>query len=116
MKRPPKKTDWKLTLGILVFLIGINAGWYVFSKGSGTLIALIFYSVIFFLYWRMYDFRAVMLAGLMGFGTHLYELIFLDTGGFQALDTLLFYLNLILPIPLAYLGYRAYQENRKGEE
>ena len=115
MKRKPKNTERILTLGILVFLIGVNAGWYALSKHSGSLIALIFYSVIFFLYWRMSDFRAVMMAGLIGFGVHLYEWVGLGTSTFQGLDTLLFYLNLVLPIPLAYLGYRAYRESRKVE-
>ena len=115
MKRNPNKTDWILTLGILVFLIGVNVGWYLFSKGSGTLIALIFYSAILFLYWRMSDFRAVMLAGLIGFGVHLYEWVVLGISTFEGLETLLFYLNLVFPIPLAYLGYRAYRESRESE-
>jgi len=112
MRRYPYKSDHALILGILIILIGLNAAWYIFSKQSGSLVALIFYSIIFFLCWRMLDFRAVIIAGLIGFGVHLYELVFLGLTAFQLLDTLLFYLNLVLPIPLAYFSYRAYRESR----
>jgi hypothetical protein len=112
MRRYPYKFDQVLPLGILIILIGVNAAWYVFSKQSGSLVALIFYSVIFFLCWRMLDFRAVIIAGSIGFGVHLYEWVFLDFSEFQLPDTLLFYLNLVLPIPLAYFGYRLYRANR----
>jgi hypothetical protein len=112
MRRYPYKLDQVITLGILMILIGVNATWYVFSKQSGSLVALIFYLVIFFLCWRMSDFRAVIIAGWIGFGVHLYEWIFLDFSEFQLLDTLLFYCNLVLPVPLAYFGYRLYRIKR----
>jgi hypothetical protein len=112
MRRYPYKFNLVLTLGILIILIAVNATWVVFSKQSGSLVALIFYSVIFFLCWRMLDFRAVIIAGLIGFGVHVCEWVFLDFSEFQSLDTLLFYVNLVLPIPLAYFGYRLYRANR----
>jgi hypothetical protein len=112
MRRSPNKSDRALIIGILVALIGLNAAWYIFSKHSGTLLALIFYSIILFLCWRMLDFRAVIIAGLVGFGVHLFELVFLDLTAFQLLDTIIFYLNLVLPIPLAYFGYRANRVSR----
>ena len=114
MRRFSYKLNQALALATLIILVGVNAAWYVISKQSGSLVALIFYSIIFFLCWRMLDFRAVIIAGLIGFGVHLYELVFLDFSAFQLLDTLLLYLNLVLPIPLAYFGYRAYQLIRKG--
>jgi hypothetical protein len=112
MRRYSNKLDQSLILGLLIVLIGGNVVWYVFSKHSGSLVALVLYSVIFFLCWRMLDFRAVIIAGLIGFGVHLYELVFLDISAFQFIETILFYLNLILPIPIVYFGYRAYQTRR----
>lgn len=60
----------------------------------------------------MADYRAVITAGVVGFGFHLFELIFLGISDFQGLELLFFYLNLVLPIPLAYFGYRVLREGR----
>ena len=105
MRRYPYTLDQALTLGILIILIGVNVAWFVISKQSGSLVAMIFYSIIFFLCWLMLDFRAVIIAGLIGFGIHLFELV-------QVLDILLFCLNLVLPIPLAYFSYQAHRVSR----
>jgi hypothetical protein len=43
MRRYPYKIDQALALGILIILIVVNAAWVVFSKHSGSLVALIFY-------------------------------------------------------------------------
>jgi hypothetical protein len=112
MRRFPKGLNRVLTLGILIILIGLNAAWYLLSKQSGSFVALIFYSAILFLCWRMLDYRAGITAGVIGFGVHLYELIFLGVSAFQLIDTVIFYLNLVLPIPLAYISYQAYRESR----
>ena len=109
MRRDPYTLNQAFTLGILIILIGVNATWFVISRQSGPFVALIFYSIIFFLCWRMLDFRAVFIAGLIGFGIHLLELVFLGISVFQVLDFLLFCLNLVLPIPLAYFSYQAYR-------
>ena len=112
MRRYPYTLDQALTLGILIILIGVNVAWFVISKQSGSLVAMIFYSIIFFLCWLMLDFRAVIIAGLIGFGIHLFELVFLGISAFQVLDILLFCLNLVLPIPLAYFSYQAHRVSR----
>jgi hypothetical protein len=112
MRKFPHKINQVIAQAILIILVGVNFAWYVITKQSGSLVALIFYSVIFFLFWRLLDFRAGITAGVIGFGVHLYELVSLGISAFQLLDTILFYLNLVLPIPLAYFSYRAYRASR----
>jgi hypothetical protein len=112
MRKFPHELNQVIAQAILITLVGVNFAWYVISKQSGSLVGLIFYSVIFFLCWRKSDFRAGITAGVIGFGVHLYELVFLGISAFQLLDTIIFYLNLVLPIPLAYISYRASRASR----
>ena len=110
---PPIK---KIIIGILVVLAGTNAIWIVASRRSGTLVALIFYVFITLLVWRKDDFRASIISGIFGVGIHLYELIFQGLGKLKGVELGFFFVNLILPLPLIYFGYRAYLELRKTHD
>ena len=102
----------KITIGILVVLVGANAIWTVISKHPGSLIALIFYALVAFLCWQRSHFEAGVIGGVLGLGIHLYELLFQGIEKLEGIDSGLFFLNLLLPILLICFGYRAYQEVR----
>lgn len=79
------------------------------SKLPGPFIGLIFYGIIIFLYWKRHHYKAGVIGGFIGLGIHIYELLFKSLSGFSAFETSLFFINLILPIPLIYLSYKSYQ-------
>ena len=98
-----------ILLVVSLVLVGLNAFWTFFGDHSGSLIAFIFYSIIAFLCWRMQDYRAGLIAGVIGFGIHLYELVSPGAVDLPAIDLCLLILNLVLPILLIYSGYRIYR-------
>ena len=90
----------------------MNAVWFAISLQSGASMAMILYAFILFFCWRMANYRAGVIAGLLGFGVHLYELLFDPPVDFLLLDWICFYLNLFLPLALVYFSYRAYRSQR----
>ncbi len=50
-----------------------------------------------------------MIAGFLGFGIHLYELIFREINELEGIYLANFYINLIFPILLVCFSYRANQ-------
>ena len=96
-----------ITITFLFSLVGINAVWLITSWHGGALIALAFYSVITFLCLRKQHFQAGVIAGIIGFGIHVYELFVLGTSELIGIDHFFFYTNLILPIPLTITSYLA---------
>lgn len=83
--------------------------WIVVSEHSGPAIALTMYGLVLFLYWRWNHFQAGIIAGIVGLSIHTYEFISWDLEGLRALESGLLIANLILPIPLIYFSYKAYQ-------
>lgn len=103
----------KVALSILIALVVANAAWVAASQHSAPLIALIFYAIVAFLCWQRNHFQAGIIAGIVGLGIHAYELIFWGVAGLGAFDLLLFFINLVFPIPLIYFSYKAYRESAR---
>jgi len=102
-----------ITIAFLLSLVGVNAVWLIMSGHGGTFIALVFYSVVSFLCIRNRHFGAGVIAGIFGFGIHLYELFVKGTAELIGIDQVFFYANLILPIPLTFTSYLASREEPK---
>jgi hypothetical protein len=109
---PSLKRNRTITLAILIMLVVMNAVWFAISLRSGASMAMILYAFIFFFCWRMANYRAGVIAGLLGFGVHLYELLFDPPVDFLLLDSISFCLNLFLPLALVVFSYRAYRSQR----
>ena len=98
-----------ITIIILFILILSNAVWAVSSEYSGPFIAMIVYALVTFLCWRKKHFQAGMIAGFLGFGIHLHELIFRGIKELEWIYLVIFYINLIFPILLVCFSYKANQ-------
>jgi len=96
-----------ITIAFLLSLAGANAVWLIISGHGGALIALVFYSVVSFLCLRNRHFRVGVIAGIFGFGIHIYELYVHGTTELIGTDQVFFYANLILPIPITFTSYLA---------
>lgn len=105
-----------ITIAFLFSLVGINAVWLIISWHGGALIALAFYSVISFLCLRKHHFQAGVIAGIIGFGIHIFELFVLGPSELLGIDQFFFYTNLILPIPLTITSYLASRKESNGHE
>ena len=110
--KDPINLNARIASVILIVLVVINALWVVSTRQSGPLIALLFYSVIIFLFWRKRDFRSGAISGVVGFGIHVYELFFPGISGLEGIYLVFFYLNIILPLPLIYFSLMAYREDK----
>ena len=108
MKKKEKiSTSGIITIALLLSLVSVNAVWLIIRGHGGALIALVFYSVVSFLCIRSRHFNAGVIAGIFGFGIHIYELFVKGTTELIGIDRVLFYANLILPIPLTFTSYLA---------
>jgi hypothetical protein len=108
MKKKGKfSTSGIITVAFLLSLAGVNAVWLIMRGHGGALIALVFYSVVSFLSLRSRHFGAGVIAGIFGFGIHIFELFVKGTAELTGIDQLFFYANLILPIPLMFTSYLA---------
>lgn len=105
-----------LAIALLLTLVIANAVWLIVSWHGGALIALLFYLVISFLLLRRRHFQEGIIAGVIGFGIHLIELIVLGTGQLTGMERIFFYANLILPIPLTITSYLASRKGVIGQE
>jgi len=85
-KKPHHSSVAKMTIGILVVLVGVNAVWAVTMELSGPVIALLFYAFVTFLCWRRSHFQAGIISGILGLGIHVYELIFQNLGRLGGFD------------------------------
>ncbi len=111
MKPPFPSTNRAWIFGILILLIGVNIAFSASSRSTGPLLGLTLYALILVLCWKKHDVRAAMIGGCIGFGVHVLEGILNDLSAFSSIDKALFILNIILPLPLALLGWR---ESRGG--
>ena len=64
-KKPHRSSFAKITIGILVVLVGINVIWSVTLEHSGPVIALLFYAFVTFLCWRRSHFQAGIISGVL---------------------------------------------------
>ena len=105
-----------ITIAFLLSLAIINSVWLIASSHGGPLIALAFYLVISFLCLKRQHFQAGVIAGILGFGIHIYELFVLGTSELIGIDKVYFYVNLILPIPITITSYLASPKGSAGHE
>jgi len=96
---------------ILLFLIVTNIIWFTISKLPGPFIGLTFYGIIIFLYWKKGHYKAGIIGGFIGLGIHIYELLFKNLSGLSVFESSLFFINLILPIPLIYFSHKSYHKS-----
>jgi len=96
-----------ITIALLLSLAVANALWLLISGHRGALIALVFYSAVSYLCLRNRHFQAGVIAGIFGFGIHVFELFIQGTTELIGINQVFFYANLILPIPLTITSYLA---------
>jgi len=101
-----------LIVGLLFVLIIINIIWVFLSTHKGPFFAIIFYSFILYLCGRRNDFFSVVIIGIFGFGIHVLEFVLQGIGNLQTYELWFFFLNLILPIPLIYFGFKHIRQVR----
>ena len=100
-----------ISITILLVLVIANAVYVTITDYSGPIIALVLYGVVAFVFWRLKHFQAGIIAGILGFGFHLYELIAFGLADMRPLNLSLILTNLLLPIPLVYFSYKAYRQD-----
>jgi hypothetical protein len=106
----------KPVLIILLILIVVNTFWFTKSIQIRPLIGMIFYGAVIFLIWRNDNFSAGMIAGIVGFTGHVFELFFLDLATLEWDILLFFLLNLTLPIFMFSIALKAYRTLKNPEE
>jgi len=97
----------RLCFSILLALVVINSAWVIVSLHSGSVIGLTVYGVVAYLCWHRNHFQAGIIAGFVGLGIHIYEIISMGMEGLIAFECGLLIANLILPILLIYFSHRA---------
>ena len=114
-RKSVRSSSEKITIGILLVLVGINAIWAVTVEHTGPLIAVLSYAFLTFFCWRRSHFQAGIIGGIFGLGIHICALILQGMGELDGVDLAFFCANLVLPIPLTYFSYRAHQEVIRGD-
>ena len=97
----------KLCCSILLALVVVNSAWVIVSLHSGSIIGLTVYGVVAYLCWYRNHFQAGIIAGIIGLGIHIYEIISWGMKGLRVFECGLLIANLILPVVLIYFSYRA---------
>jgi len=105
----------RIVIGILTILVVTNAAWVIICKSYAPLIALIFYLFVIFLLWRKNDIFSGIIVGSIGFAIHLYELIFHGITDLRVLESIFFFINLILPLPLVILCFNIYKKTKQRD-
>ena len=95
------------TILFLLILTISNAVWLILNWRGGALIALAFYLVVSLIILTKQHFQAGVMAGSIGFGIHLLELFGMGASQLTGIDQIFFYVNLILPVPLAITSFLA---------
>lgn len=109
-----RTTSATLVAVLLISLAATNAVWLLVNWQRGPLIALAFYLVVTYLCLRKGDFQAGVIAGTLGFGVHLLELFGPGSNQLTGIEQFFFYINLILPVPLAITSYLALRKGSDG--
>ena len=97
----------KLCFSILLALVVINSAWVILSLHLGTVVGLTVYGVVAYLCWHRSHFQAGIIAGIIGLGIHIYEIISRGLEGLKAFESGFLIANIILPILIIYFCYRA---------
>ncbi len=110
LKNPKYSYNYKIVFGILTALVLTNAAWVIIYKSYAPLIAFVFYLIVIFIMWRKNDLLSGIIVGIIAIIIHLYELIFHGITDLKFLETVFFFINLILPLPLVILCYKFYKK------
>jgi hypothetical protein len=100
-----------LTLTLLITLAVMNGVWSFLSSWGGASIATVLYAIVA-LRWYLADYISGAIAGVLGFGIHLYVLLFHPLADLRVFESVFFYLNILLPIPIACFGFLLYRETK----
>ena len=100
-----------LALALLITLALMNAVWSFLSSWVGASTASVLYAIVA-LRWYLKDYIVGGIAGVLGFLIHLYLLLFHPLVDLRVFETVFYYLNLLLPIPIACFGFIAYRETK----
>ncbi len=112
MEAPSSDSSIKsLTLALLITLALMNAVWSFLSSWGGASTASVLYAIVA-LRWYLKDYIVGGIAGVLGFLIHLYLLLFHPLEDLRVFETVFYYLNLLLPIPIACFGFLAYRETK----
>jgi hypothetical protein len=111
-KSSSKFSSRTLTLTLLITLALMNAVWSFLSSWGGATLASTLYAIVA-LRWYLKDYISAAIAGVLGFGIHLYLLLVHPLEDLRVYESVFFYLNILLPIPIASLGFLAYRDTKK---
>jgi hypothetical protein len=99
-----------ISITILIVLVITNAVYVTITDYFGPIIALVLYGLVSFVFWRLKHCQAGIIAGILGFGVHIYEIIAFGLADIRTLTLSLLITNLLLPVPLVYFSYKAYRQ------
>lgn len=102
----------EIVFAVLVLLSLNNLIFFIISSYSGPIWGFFFAVVIAVHWWRRRDGRVVMVLAVIWIVIHIYELIKLGAGPYSVL----FYLNLGLPIPMFYFSLKSHIRNKSEYE
>jgi len=114
-KNPKYSFNYKIVIVILSTLVLTNAAWVIIYKSYAPLIAIIFYLVVIFLFWQKNDIFSGIIIGSIAFVIHFYELLFHGITDLKLLESVFFFINLILPLPLVVLCYNIFKKTKQGD-
>lgn len=92
-------------LGLLVCLAALNVVWAVISVRSGPIVGGAMYALVAVLCQLRRDYRAVVVVAMIGFAIHALTLV-RGVGSLGSVELGLLVANILLPVPLAYFGWR----------
>ena len=94
----------KIVLSILILLALSNLIFFLVSSYSGPIVGLAITTGAGIHWWIKRNSNFIITIAIIWILLHIYELITLGTSSYPVL----FYLNLLLPIPLIYFGLKTY--------
>jgi hypothetical protein len=100
-----------LGLTLLITMALMNAAWSFLSSWEGASVGSVLYAIVA-LRWYLQDYIAGGIAGVLGFGIHLYVLLFHPLADLQVFESVFFFLNLLVPIPIACFGFLLHRETK----
>lgn len=94
----------KMVLAVLVLLALINLVFFIVTSYSGPIWGFVVTAVVSILWWKKRNAKLIMIVAIVWMLIHIIEFIVLGPSAFP----ILFYLNLLLPIPLFYYSLKTY--------
>ena len=95
---------------ILITLVITNAVWATVTRTSGPAVGVILYVLITYFFWHNDHYNTGITGGILAALLHLSELI-RGVWVLEGITSVMLILNIVLPIPLVYLSFRAKKIN-----